>query len=181
MPSSNYKTIETILGAVRTLNPIKTLDIGIGFGKYGFLLREYLELWDGRNKYNDWVRTIDGIEVFKPYVTPLQELIYDWIGIGDALAIVPKLENTYDLILILDVIEHFTKTDGLLLLDYCKQKSKNILISTPKNVTNQGIVFNNSYEQHLTQWDEANFATEGTRFYYNIYSIIALMEGDVNV
>ena len=33
------------------LKPFSILDIGSGFGKYGVLCREYLELWDGRQEY----------------------------------------------------------------------------------------------------------------------------------
>jgi hypothetical protein len=33
------------------LKPKSILDIGTEFGKYGVLCREYLELWDGRQKY----------------------------------------------------------------------------------------------------------------------------------
>jgi len=180
MPSSNYRTIETIITAVSSISPKKTLDIGIGFGKYGFLLREYLELWDGRYIYNDWIRQIDGIEVFKDYVTPLQEMIYNWIYIGNALDIVPTLNTTYDLILLIDVIEHFTKNDGFLLLDKCRKKCKNIIISTPKNASRQKDAFNNPYETHLSQWGECDFSTIGTKFYFHPSSIICYIKGDIN-
>ena len=40
------------------LKPFSVLDIGSGFGKYGVLCREYLELWDGRQEYK-FLRRID--------------------------------------------------------------------------------------------------------------------------
>ena len=53
--------------------PDSILDVGMGFGKYGFLSRKYLELFDGREKLNDWKRIIDSIEIFGNYVTPLNK------------------------------------------------------------------------------------------------------------
>jgi hypothetical protein len=43
------------------------MEIGVGFGKYGLLLREYLEIWGEGEVYEDWLRKIDGIEIFEAY------------------------------------------------------------------------------------------------------------------
>ena len=79
MPSSSSDYISAVVNIMRLINPSTMLDIGIGFGKYGFLAREYLELWDGRDKHKreDWKRTIDGIEAFEEYINPAIEYIYD--------------------------------------------------------------------------------------------------------
>ncbi len=139
------------------LKPQSLLDIGIGFGKFGFLAREYLEIWDGRNTYGDWQRRIDGIEANPDYVTDLQRQIYDNIYIGDALKVLPTLDHIYDLIIMVDVLEHFTPEDGQKLFSECRRKSRSILISTPKVVTAQDDVFNNEYERHRSQWQMENF------------------------
>ena len=52
MPSSQYYHISKIMEMIISLNPKSVLDIGSGFGKFGVLCREYLELWDGRQKYD---------------------------------------------------------------------------------------------------------------------------------
>ena len=57
-----------------------------------------------------------------------------------------------------DVLEHFTKKDGIKLLDICVSKSDGVLISTPKNVSSQGSVFNNEHEEHVSQWTIDDFA-----------------------
>ena len=77
MPSSNPDQINEIMSLVLGLRPESVLDIGIGFGKYGFLCREYLEICYGSKKYNDWQKRIDGIEAFEEYITPLQRQIYN--------------------------------------------------------------------------------------------------------
>ncbi|MCK4786738.1 MAG: hypothetical protein KAV87_23470, partial [Desulfobacteraceae bacterium] len=85
MPSSHWYQLNEIMELIILTQPKSILDVGVGFGKYGFLSREYLELFDGREKFDDWKRTIDGIEIFKDYITSLNKMIYDKIYIGNAL------------------------------------------------------------------------------------------------
>jgi 2-polyprenyl-3-methyl-5-hydroxy-6-metoxy-1,4-benzoquinol methylase len=174
MPSSNSNQISHIIEIVRKLNPNSVLDIGTGFGKFGFLCREYLELWDGREKYNDWQRRIDGIEVYEKYVTSLQKLIYDNIYIGNALDVVPTLDHKYDLIMIIDVLEHFKSEEGRKLLKDCTRVGRNILISTPKDASNQGAVFGNEYESHKSQWTKEQFSSPNMYIFDHPQKLIIL-------
>jgi hypothetical protein len=73
------------------LNPASLLDIGIGFGKYGALCREYLELWDGRQNYSQFLRRINGVEAFENYVTPLHNFVYNHVYVKDILQIIGGL------------------------------------------------------------------------------------------
>jgi hypothetical protein len=157
MPTSQHLQINAIMDFIIDTNPSKLLDIGVGFGKYGFLSREYLEFWDGRDQYGGWLRLIDGIEAYEKYITPVHKFIYNTIFIGNALDVLPTLENKYDLILIIDVLEHFSREDGLKLLQECLIHGKNILISVPKHVIFRGKAFNNPYEAHVFQWEKSHF------------------------
>lgn len=161
MPTSQCNQISTIMEIIMAARPQSVLDIGIGFGKFGFLCREYLELWDGRQKYGDWQRRIDGIEAFADYVTPLQRLIYSNIYTGDACRILPTLPVTYDMILLIDVIEHFSIDDGRELLRACADHGKACLISTPLEASAQGAAFGNIYETHRSQWSKRHFSDLG--------------------
>ena len=165
MPTSNYAQITTITEIISRVNPPSILDVGVGFGKYGFLAREYLELWDEKNEYDKWKYRIDGIEVFKEYLTPMHDFIYDHIYIGNALKILPDIKHEYDLILLIDVLEHFDYKDGVDILDACVKTGRNILISTPKDIGYQGTNcvkcrgthFENKYETHRFQWEARHF------------------------
>lgn len=46
MPMSAYHCLPYVLELLITARPARVLDAGAGFGKYGFLLREYLDVMD---------------------------------------------------------------------------------------------------------------------------------------
>ena len=44
MPSSRPNTIPTVIHLVRQIKPKSILDVGVGFGKWGHLFREYTDI-----------------------------------------------------------------------------------------------------------------------------------------
>jgi len=178
MPTSNYQQIPTILDIVTAIKPNKILDIGIGFGKYGFLLREYLELWDGREAYNDFKRQIDGIEIFPDYITSMHKYLYNTIYIGDAIEISSKLSCVYDIVLLIDCLEHFSHEDGMLLLSKLKNKTKNILVAVPKNMWWRKTLFKNEHEAHRFQWEKDHFVGYKDRFFVDTDRSLIILLGD---
>jgi hypothetical protein len=160
MPTSHYLQINEIIQLVKHVRPASVLDIGVGFGKYGMLLREYLKFWSPIDDLNNRAGVIDGIEAFEPYVTPGQKYYYDSIYIGNALDVLPNL-NHYDLILLIDVLEHLTAEDGNRLLVLCQRKAKYVLISTPIKMNVQGPVYGNDLEEHKSQWKPKDFERLG--------------------
>ena len=94
MPSSAIETIPYLIEFIRKNQPnLKSvLDIGIGFGKIGFLLREYFDVKGKHDKINPkkWGLKITGVEIFKGYITNIQKSIYNKIIIGDITKTLPK-------------------------------------------------------------------------------------------
>jgi SAM-dependent methyltransferase len=150
---------------VIALKPTSVLDIGAGYGKYGVLCREYLELWDGRQNYNDRIRRIDGIEVFENYITPLHEFVYDHIYVGDVLKVIDKLDVHYDLVLLVDVLEHFIKSNGESLLHKLLKENRGVIISTPRRPTAQKDAFGNAYETHKSRWTKRELSGLGSSYF----------------
>jgi hypothetical protein len=167
MPSSHYFQLNEIVDLISLTDPGKLLDIGVGFGKYGFLAREYLELWNEGGDYLKWQRQIDGIEAFEPYVTPVHKFIYSNIFIGNAIDILPGLKDKYDLILMIDVFEHFSYKDGMKLLGECRKNGRNILISVPVVMSAQEAVFGNEFEMHKYGWKKEDFKDIPDKFFLN--------------
>lgn len=160
MPSSHTYQLNEIMELVILTNPKNILDIGAGFGKYGVLIYERMNLWWTDNYKNKNV-LIDAIEVFKTYLTPIHKFIYNKIYKEDAAKTILKIKKKYDLSLMIDVLEHFSKEEGLKFLNNLKSKSKNILISIPKVVGEQGEAFNNPYEKHRSTWKPEDFVSFG--------------------
>jgi len=149
------------------INPMSILDIGTGFGKYGVLCREYLELWDGRHNYSRFLRLIDGVEVFGDYITPLHKFVYNNIYIDDIMEVLDKIETKYDLILLIDVLEHFEKHQGGVLLHNILHKNGGVLISTPKKPSSQKDVFGNVYETHRSEWTKGDLSSLAPNLFVN--------------
>lgn len=139
------------------LRPSSILDVGVGMGKFGLLMREYLEGW-GHHRYckDRWQVRIDGCEIFPQYIQPWHRELYDEIIVGDIRQ--QRFTKPYDLILIVDVIEHFPKPEGMALIRGLPYK--NLIISTP-NFKTRGIGRNkeNPHQDHLSVWTAADFRT----------------------
>ncbi|MFH1034253.1 MAG: class I SAM-dependent methyltransferase [Pseudomonadota bacterium] len=179
MPSSHPMQINEVLNLIMTLNPQSLLDVGVGFGKFGFLAREYLELWDGREAYGDWRRRVDGVEGHGAYITDLHRQIYNHIHIGDARLVLPRIQDRYDLVLLVDIIEHFNLEDGTALLRQCLRVGRNLLVATPRNFHQQQDAFDNPLERHQFHWKEEHLKPLADQFVYpNNYSLISFMGQD---
>lgn len=156
MPSSRCDVIPFVLSTVSAIQPKSILDIGIGFGKYGVLFREYLDVWKVETSYHNRSVRIDGVEVCSAYENPVWA-VYDNIYKENVLDILDKLKETqYDLVFLGDVIEHFDKEDGQKILD--ELSYKHIIIVTPLIVSEQAAVYNNKFETHKSSWKHQHLA-----------------------
>ena len=153
MPTSEPYSISLILEAVFDLKPKSILDVGCGFGKYGVMLREYLDIWFRRFNKKDWLTKIDCIEIFEKYITPVHKYIYDNIIIGDVRNF--NLSH-YDLIFMGDVLEHFSLTEGKKLIEGFN--SDYVLINLPYSGFPQKREYmGNTNETHKYIWEEKDF------------------------
>lgn len=180
MPSSPFQQLTQIVEIIRVLDPSSVLDVGIGFGKYGLLAREYLDVNSGHLRRADWRRRIDGIEAFRDYQSPLHEYVYDHIFFGDARKVVKDLDMRYDLILLIDMLEHFNRDQGLSFLSDLTTIGRNVLVSTPGGYVEQGPLFGNQFEEHHSGWHKRDFSKFEQRcFIPNEFSLICLIGDDV--
>jgi hypothetical protein len=163
MPSSRPNTIPTVIHLVRQLKPKSILDVGVGFGKWGHLFREYTDINEAekdpaRYQRKNWRVRIDGIEGHAAYLTPMHRFLYNHIHVGDACALVRNLPR-YDMIFMGDVIEHLEKRAGLKLLrDVVKNANKAVVVSTPKYETGQADLCGNELERHRSLWSAKDFS-----------------------
>ena len=108
MPSSRVNHVPAIIGLIRQLQPASILDVGVGFGKWGHLFREYTDIVAAeheprRYEREHWQVRIDGLEGHAPYITPMHRYLYNEIHLGDMREVIHRL-GRYDVIFMGDVI-----------------------------------------------------------------------------
>lgn len=155
MPTSDIFNIPPVVIAVASFKPRSILDIGCGFGKYGVLLREYMDIANGRYARGTWQTRIVGLDGFADYRNPIWDAVYDEVQVGEARALLPAM-GQFDVILIADVIEHFEKPAAVELVKQAAGMSRAVIISTPYVFNPQGSEFGNDFERHLCHWGAAD-------------------------
>jgi hypothetical protein len=141
---------------LQRLKPRSILDVGVGFGKWGVVAREYLEAWQGRYRREDWQVRIEGIEIFDDYRNPIWGAVYDRVHIGDALGLVDRLGH-FDVALICDVIEHMDKPTGFQLLHRLLDSCDTVILTTPLSFWPQQEENGNQHEKHVSLWRPEDF------------------------
>lgn len=135
----------------------KVLDVGAGYGKWGFLIRDTFDVLMFQSfEKNDWKVHITGVEPFEKVHTPLQMLLYDTLIKEDIFTCIDDL-GQFDLVILGDVIEHFEKEDGYRLIEKLFEHSKNIIVSTPFGFIPQGAWAGNEKEIHRSGWTQEDF------------------------
>ena len=157
MGVSDASNIAFVATELQRLNPQSILEIGVGFGKWGVVAREYLEAWQGHYRREEWRVRIEGIEIFEGYRNPIWVAAYDQIHIGDATQILNTL-GQFDVGLICDVIEHIEKPTGRELINQLLAHCQTVILTTPLSFWPQGEENGNASEKHLCLWQPEDFS-----------------------
>lgn len=157
MPMSDFQHMPTVLHYAVKLEPQSTLDVGIGMGTYGFLLREFLDIIGERLDPKDWRMRIEGVEIFEAYRNPVWDYAYDKVHVGDARHVLAGA-GKFDLILMNDVLEHFERDEARALIKLALQHGKALIATTPNRHYPQGSWAGNEAETHRSQLDASDFA-----------------------
>jgi hypothetical protein len=138
---------------------------------------ELLELGCGRDSVVFGTKTqvkYTGFEIFEDYAIEIHKKIsssrnpnitYHKIVNEDFLRYNFK-EKSYDIVIMIDVLEHLTKSDGHLVLETIESIArKAIIIKTPNGFVHQNEFDGNSHQAHLSGWDEHDFISRSYKVY----------------
>lgn len=140
------------------IQPKRVVDVGVGFGRWGMILREFGEVWFGRVLPGQWEIDVEGIEAFEGSVVDYHRQFYNRIHIGDALEVLPGLDGDWTLAILGDVLEHFYKSDGERLLGDLVERADYVLVNLPLGEDwPQEDMYENPYEEHKAVWDLEDF------------------------
>ena len=137
MATSTWRQIAYVMEWVEDVaidNPaMRVLDVGCGWGRYGAIIRDS---WA-----NSFIVGVDGVDRRRWHTA------YDNFRRGTLPFRSPHLPE-FDLVLLLDVIEHLPKEDGPLALEWCRAHGETI-VSTPNGFMLQD---GNELDSHKSGW-----------------------------
>ena len=137
------------------LSPKKVMELGVGFGKIGCLLRETLDAVAGRCRPDQWQTVINGVEGFEQYRNPCWHL-YSSVVIADFRKMYEEVRG-YGLVLMVDSLEHVKREEANALLDFLVAHNSNVLVSVPLGEYPQGVCHGNVLEAHRSTWTIQDF------------------------
>lgn len=165
MASSYANQIPLIIHVIQQCKPKTILDIGKGFGKYGFLIHEFAGI-DNRQKPDPSLTllqqsgvAIDAIDINPDYSWPHISHIYRKLMVGDVSSLYRELPQ-YDMVLMTDVIEHLEKKMALEMVDHFVGRGSLMLISTPVEYFQQDL-YESEAEHHISHWTKKDFERPG--------------------
>ena len=109
-----------------------------------------------------------GVDIHKPSIEAIKKKkIHDTYKLGDVLKIGEYFKpKSFDAVIALDVIEHFKKQDGLVLIRQMEQiAKKKVIILTPYGFTQQHPVDGNPFQEHKSGWSIEDFRKFGYKVY----------------
>jgi len=169
MGTSNWQNIPFCINAIRRIQPQSILDVGVGFGRWGILCREFLEVWNGRTHTVNWELQIDGVEIFESNIEEYHKFFYSNIYNENISDFLIRNDNVYDLIILGDVLEHFEEKKALDLLDLCLNRSEYVILNLPLGRNwQQGEIYINPYERHLSFWEKKDIKGDNC-IHYKIF------------
>lgn len=157
--TSNWQNIGYCVDVIMRISPASLLDVGVGFGRWGMLAREFCELWQQRVFSQQWTTRIDGIEAFAPNIAEHHRHFYNEIMIGDAGQLAtPELCAAYDLIVLGDVVEHLERAAADQLLATCIAHARYVMVNIPLGPGwEQSDIYGNDFERHRSTWQADDF------------------------
>jgi SAM-dependent methyltransferase len=140
--------------------PGRVLDLGIGFGLYGAVVRQWSDLgtWPAKT----W---LVGVEGFAAYRNPAWDL-YNLVVVDSIENYLARASDLFDCILLTDVIEHFPKETGLAVVQGAQrllERGGSLFVGTPALFCPQEAVYGNEFERHRSVWTAADFVALGFR------------------
>ncbi len=127
----SHLNITDILEIIRKINPVKILDVNVGFGRWGILCRELLER-DNQGKIRRpdlWNLKIDGVEhIESTYLQSYHDIFYDNIYRQDINGFLENHIDLYDLTIFSDILENTDKVKAFSMINNAMEISRFILV-----------------------------------------------------
>jgi SAM-dependent methyltransferase len=158
MPIGSFTFVPEIAAHMEQRAPQSVLDLGMGTGFYGAVVRQW-----GDGGVRPWRTRLIGVEIHSAYRNPLWEL-YDVVVQASLESYLETQCGAYDLVLLLDVIEHFEPDVGTRVLERAMSvlvPGGTLYVGTPAIFVPQGAAHGNPHETHRALWTADDFTQRG--------------------
>lgn len=171
MPTSLSVHTSDVCWLIHTAAPASVLDVGCGFGRWGFMVREELEVRARRYARESWRVRLEGIEPYGPYITDLHRWLYTEIyqvTLQAWLAAHPS--SRCDMIIAGDVLEHLDAAEGRAAAVRLRGLADRLFVGAVPIGPGwgQGTVLGNVLETHRATWTESDVRALATG--YRLYA-----------
>lgn len=149
MGHSNIGNREPILAEIAKIvsnnTDVSVLDLGIGGGNFGKLLKQ---------RFNGKINPLIGVEVWKDYENS-QWGYYDRVEVQEIEIFLNENTIKFDIIMLIDVLEHLPYKEGYnMLKKILPLNRKKVIVSTPVTKLAQKAHLGNQYQVHHYIWNE---------------------------
>jgi SAM-dependent methyltransferase len=152
MPIGSFTVVPHVAKLLATARPGRVLDLGIGSGFYGAVVRQWADLG-----VQPWRTKLVGVEAWAGYRNPLWDL-YNLVVVDTIENYFVRFQDPFDCVILGDVLEHFAPSDGAALLRESQSRVTPggvLLVATPAVFFEQPAVYGNERERHRSVWPAA--------------------------
>jgi hypothetical protein len=160
MPIGSFTVIPHVAKHLATQRPDRVLDLGIGSGFYGAVVRQWVDLG-----VRPWKTFLVGVEAWTDYRNPIWDL-YDLIVVETIQGYLSRYREQFDCIILGDVLEHFVTEEGIALLRRLQARvapDGTLIVATPAVFFGQPAMYGNELERHRSVWSVAQLESLGFR------------------
>ena len=158
MPIGSSAAVGKMAHQLMLHSPKRVLDLGIGFGMYGAVVRQWLDLG-----VKPWKTHLTGVEAWASYRNPVWDL-YDVIFVETIEHFIDRCADQFDCVIMGDVIEHMEKPLAFGLLSALQNRvavGGHLFVITPATFVAQEAVHGNDWERHRSAWQPSDFEPLG--------------------
>jgi SAM-dependent methyltransferase len=107
-----------------------------------------------------------GVDIYPPYLEECRRRKIHSEYIMADIRHVEFKERSFDAVVMLNVLEHMSKKDGLQLIDkFSIWAKKKVILTTPNGFLPQDGYDKNDFQEHLSGWSVEDFKSAGFRVY----------------
>ncbi len=100
-----------------------------------------------------WIKYSVGVEIFKPYLEQSKKARIHSEYLNKNIEDLNFKDNSFDAVIMIDVLEHLDKKTGLEILKKAERWAKRkVIINTPNGFIGQPAIDKNPYQKHRSGW-----------------------------